>query len=253
MAKRGRRELARLNAQTQFSLEWPATPPAAEERLVRAVKVLGNASRAMGGELRPGLVLGVNAVTRALEQTVDARRRPPDGGDRVGGGDIARILIARHARQVFVQHLPILALQAGHVRGGGSETERPAESQSSPPSFGMVKVCGLPLTSSKLGEMFGIRSVAALAIRAGQHLDNPEYAAVAAAARDEYALNAACFRNFDAQVLLLRHGTGRGNTNTGASSGDKDRAERLEGARRKRRRRRRRRGVKRSETTRIVA
>ena len=71
MAKRGRRELARLNAQTQFSLEWPATPPAAEERLVRAVKVLGNASRAMGGELRPGLVLGVNAVTRALEQTVE--------------------------------------------------------------------------------------------------------------------------------------------------------------------------------------
>ena len=83
----------------------------------------------------------------------------------------------------------------------------------------MVKVCGLPLTSGKLGEMFGIHSVAALAIRAGDHLDAPAFAAVVAAARDEHALTPSCFRNLDARQLLLLPTGGLDGEVTGGSGG----------------------------------
>lgn len=254
MAKRARRELARLNEQTQFSLAWPAVSPASAQALSGAVRALGAAAR----EGEAGLVLGVNAVTRALERRIAEKReqrgremrtagdsgKGGKGGDGGGGGEIALILIARHARQAFVQHIPLLALQAGHARAGSAGRQGLAASSSSSTAAmtaatvaatacgTMVKVCGLPLTSGKLGEMFGIHSVAALAIRAGDHLDAPAFAAVIAAARDEHALTPSCFCNLDARQLLLLRAGGPDGEATGGSG--------RSGRRRRRRRSKRR-------------
>ncbi len=243
MAKRARRELARLNEQTQFSLAWPDVPPAAEQSLVEAVRTLGVAARKGGGERGlAGLVLGVNAVTRALERRIGEGERRESGGGSGGGVEIALLVIARHARQAFVQHIPILALQAGPACADSVDL-RPASSSLvaasvHPPSttFRMVKVCGVPFTSSKLGEIFGVGSVAALAIFAGEHLSTPALAGVLAAARDEHALTPSCFRNLDATAILVRRGQ-----DDKLDAPDGDEAGRSGGSRRRRRRAKKRR------------
>ena len=211
MAKRARRELARLNEQTQFSLVWPDIPESQEAALLNAVQELAAQCSATSGNERQleersdWLVLGVNKLTQIMQDTISERGKAGQAMPSHEGDDANRkvklILIARHARQIFVQHLPFLALQAGQKTSKKVKTSISTASHSASSMARMVKICGLPLTSAKLGEMFGIRSAAAVGIRA-DHPNTKEVAAVFAAAKNEHALNPSCFKNIDARVLL---------------------------------------------------
>ena len=167
-SKRKRKEQARLNEQTQFTLNWPILSPKDSSTILTALTALGKFHLASTANTSPPICLtvGTNAVARSLRcskrrkittttttpttttPTVTAPKKVKEPPRTV------LVFIARHAHQLFVRHLPFLAAQSARV-----------------------KCCGLPVSSSTLGHLFGLKSAAVISVTVPANSSKPAAAA----------------------------------------------------------------------------
>jgi hypothetical protein len=150
-SKRKRKEQARLNEQTQFTLRWPSISPKDFNEIVTAITSVGKSFPA--SMKTTFLKFGANSVRRSLYSTTPCSNataatttattiiKTPNSNTSSYSEPHVLIFIARHVSQLFLRHLPFLSEQRGKV-----------------------KCCGLPLSSSSLGQMFGLKSAAVVSL-----------------------------------------------------------------------------------------
>jgi len=158
-SKRKRKEQARLNEQTQFTLRWPNISPKDSSAILTALTAVGQTYPA---SVKPMFItFGANAVRRDLETATTTT--PPT---------ITIIFIARHANQLFLRHLPFLV------------SHKP-----------QVKCCGLPLSSSSLGSMFGLKSAAVIGVTLSSTTVPLLMTTLMESVQDKHVLGKDCFVN----------------------------------------------------------
>ena len=154
MSKRKRKEQLRLNEQTQFTLKWPTF-----EDTGVAIKALAAFGKLHPASSKPtGLMFGTNAVVRSLIRMNNKHNTQDNHGTTTKKIKIANaeakestrsttrlqslVFVAKHTHQLLIRHVPFLAAQ--HP--------------------GVVKCYGLPLSSQRLGMLFGLRSAAVVSV-----------------------------------------------------------------------------------------
>ena len=139
--KRKRKEQARLNEQTQFTVRWPALSPLDTDKIIDALTLVGTIFPA--SKKPTFLTFGSAAVARKL------RHNTKD--DKQHNGSPWLILIARHTHQLFVRHLPFLAAEQASVQ-----------------------CCGLPMTSERLGRIFGLKSATVVGVCISKNISSTQ-------------------------------------------------------------------------------
>ena len=138
--KRKRKEQARLNEQTQFTVRWPALSPLDTDKIIDALTLVGNIFPA--SKKPTFLTFGSAAVARKLRHNTK---------DDKHNGSPWLILIARHTHQLFVRHLPFLAAEQASVQ-----------------------CCGLPMTSERLGKIFGLKSATVVGVCISKYISSTQ-------------------------------------------------------------------------------
>jgi len=138
--KRKRKEQARLNEQTQFTVRWPALSPLDTDKIIDALTLVGTIFPA--SKKPTFLTFGSAAVARKLRHNTK---------DDKHNGSPWLILIARHTHQLFVRHLPFLAAEQASVQ-----------------------CCGLPMTSERLGKIFGLKSATVVGVCISKYISSTQ-------------------------------------------------------------------------------
>ena len=141
--KRKRKEQARLNEQNQFTIKWPTmdTPLT----IINAIKEVGKKHPASSKSTI--FTFGINAVARNLRRSTTTNKDQNNQDPPMQ----TLVLIAKHTSSLLIRHLPFLAVVQ-------------------PQNQNIVRCCGIPLSSERLGQIFGLKSAAVLSLTVKREL-----------------------------------------------------------------------------------